>query len=93
VTVRETWRRGQAGWPRAFPIVQLPNRPLLLAFAGRAVAAATDGPVRTAGRAAATVGLGVWAWEETTDGANWLRRAIGAGALAWLIARLRAGRA
>jgi len=84
VTVVELWRRGQAGWPRSFPIVQFPNPPLLVALAGWGVAAATDGTVRDGGRWAFTLGLGVWAWEEATDGVNWFRRLLGAGGLAWV---------
>src|SRR4051794_13589125 len=42
VTVAELWRRGQVGWPRSFPIAQFPNPPLLFAFAGLGLAAATE---------------------------------------------------
>ena len=83
MTARELWRRGQAGWPRRFPVVQFPNAPLLLALAGRRLEARA--PV--AGRTAFGVGLTVWAWRELADGANWLRRALGAGVLAWIVSR------
>ncbi len=81
MTAAELWRRGQAGWPRRFPIAQFPNPPLLVVFAGRGVAAVSDGRARDAGRWMATLGLGVWAWQETTDGANWFRRLVGVGGL------------
>jgi hypothetical protein len=77
------WRRGQRGWPRRFPLVQLPNAPLLVALAGRRLVPRAPGP----GRALFAAGLGVWAWRELTDGANWVRRLLGAGALAWLAGR------
>ncbi len=88
VTVAELWRRGQVGWPRSFPVAQFPNPPLLLAFAGWALAAVTDHTAHDVGRAVFTIGLGVWAWEEAVDGVNWLRQLLGAGALVWIVARL-----
>ncbi len=88
MTVAELWRRGQAGWPRSFPVAQFPNPPLLLAFAGLGLAAATDHTAHDIGRAVFTIGFGVWAWEEAADGANWFRHLLGAGALVWIVARL-----
>jgi hypothetical protein len=82
VNAVELWRRGQAGWPRRFPVVQAPNLPLLLAFAGRAVSARTAGTPRRLGCTISMAGLAVWAWQETTSGVNWFRRFLGAGALA-----------
>lgn len=88
VTRADLWRRGQAGWPRSFPLVQFPNAPLLLAFAGAGLAAAADGTAHDVGRAIFTIGLGVWAWEEALHGVNWFRHVLGAGALVWIVARL-----
>jgi hypothetical protein len=88
VTIAELWRRGQVGWPRSFPIAQFPNPPLLLAFAGWALAAAADGTAHDVGRAVFTVGIGVWAWEEALGGANWFRRLLGVGIFVWNVARL-----
>ena len=88
VTTAELWRRGQVGWPRRFPIAQFPNPPLLLAFAGWALAAESGGTTHELGRAVFTVGLVVWAWEEATSGVNWFRRLLGAGALIWIVAGL-----
>jgi hypothetical protein len=84
VTVVELWRRGQEGWPRSFPIVQFPNPPLLLAFAGWGVAAVTDGTAHDAGRWFFTLGLVVWALKETTGGVNWFRRLLGVACLVWV---------
>jgi hypothetical protein len=88
VTAAELWRRGQVGWPRRFPIVQFPNPPLLLAFAGWGVADATTDTAHDVGIAVFTISLAVWAWEEATDGVNWFRRLLGAGALVWIVVRL-----
>jgi uncharacterized membrane protein len=88
VTATELWRRGQDGWPRRFPIVQFPNAPLLLAFAGSVLAAVADGTAHDVGRAVFFVGLGIWAWEEATDGVNWFRRLLGVAALVWIVASL-----
>jgi hypothetical protein len=88
MTVAELWRRGQAGWPRSFPLVQAPNPPLLVAFVGRriAMAASPVGRVHRAGHLVSTLGLGAWAWGETTRGANWFRRLLGMAVLAWIVA-------
>ena len=84
----ELWRRLQVGWPSRFPIVQFPNPPLLLAFGGSGLAAASSGTAHDIGRAVFIIGLGVWAWAEMVSGVNWLRRLLGAGALVWLVAAL-----
>jgi hypothetical protein len=82
------WRRGQAGWSQRFPLMQAPNPPLLLAFAGRALSARTAGTSRRLGRAISTAGLAVWAWQEATRGVNWFRRLLGAATLLRLTAGL-----
>ncbi len=88
VTVAALWQRGQVGWPRKFPIVQFPNPPLLVAFAGWGLAAVTRGTAHDLGRTVFVVGLGVWALLEVGGGVNWFRRLVGAGALAWIVAAL-----
>ena len=91
MTASELWRRGQLGWPRRFPIAQFPNAPLLIAFAGWALAAVTHGNAHDVGRAVFTVGLSVWAWQEAVSGVNWFRHLLGVGALVWIVVDL-AGR-
>jgi hypothetical protein len=81
MTASELWQRGQEGWPRSFPVVQFPNPPLMLAFAGKGCAAVSDGKARELGRALFQIGLVVWALEEVAAGDNWFRRVLGAGAL------------
>src|SRR5271170_2961657 len=88
VTVAELWRRGQAGWPRSFPVAQFPNPPLLLAFAGWGLAAVAGGAAHHVGRAAFFLGLAVWASEETAAGVNWFRRLLGVAALVWIVGAL-----
>jgi len=85
--VAELWRRGQAGWPRRFPLVQLPNPPLLLALAARAASGVgeVDGALAAAGRSLFVLGLGVWAWEELAAGANWFRRLLGLAGVTWVV--------
>ena len=88
MTVAELWRRGQAGWPRSFPIAQFPNAPLLAAFGGVAVARLTDGSVALYGRAAFYAGLAAWAWLEATHGVNLFRRVVGVAGLVYVVARV-----
>ncbi|MBU6216324.1 MAG: hypothetical protein KGR17_06935 [Acidobacteria bacterium] len=81
-------RLTRSGWPRDFPIAQLPNPPLLVAMAGWLVGALAGGELHRAGRAVFYIGMAVWAWEELTAGVNWFRRLIGAGVLVWLAAQI-----
>lgn len=87
-SLAELWRRGQRGWPAGFPIAQFPNPPLLVALGGWTVAAVSDGSVHDAARAVFLVALGAWAWEELADGANWVRRLVGAGGLVYVVAEV-----
>ncbi len=89
-TLEDRWRRGQRGWPASFPLAQLPNAPLLLALGGWLVAALTEGSVHAYARAAFYAGLAAWAWEELAGGANWVRRALGAGGLVYVVAKVGA---
>ncbi len=88
MTAAELWRRGQAGWPRRFPVAQFPNPPLLLAFAGSGLAALTHGTAHDAGRAISTIGLLVWAGQELAGGVNWFRRLLGTAVLVWILVGL-----
>jgi hypothetical protein len=94
MTVAELWRRGQAGWPR-FPVVQLPNPPLVLALTARAVSGAgdADGPAAAAAQSLFFLGVALWAWQELADGANWFRRLLGVAGLAWVVRSARGGAA
>jgi hypothetical protein len=84
----DLWRRGQHGWPARYPVAQFPNAPLLVAFGGWLVAALTDGSAHAYARATVYAGLAAWAWEELADGANLLRRALGAAGLGYVILKV-----
>ena len=85
---RDLWRRGQRGWPTAFPVAQLPNAPLLLALVGLLVAALASGSVHDYARGAFYAGLAAWAWEEMVSGVNWLRRVLGLAGLVYVVVKL-----
>ena len=86
----DRWRAGQRGWPASFPVAQVPNAQLSAALAGLLVAAATSGSVHAYARAVGYAGLAAWAWEELIGGVNWVRRAIGAAGLVYVVARVGA---
>jgi hypothetical protein len=86
--LRALWKRGQRGWPTGFPLLQLPNAPLLAALTGWLVAALTDGLVHDFARATFYTGLAAWAWMEAEDGVNWARRAIGAAGLLFVVFKI-----
>lgn len=89
-TLRDRWRRGQRGWPASFPVVQFPNAPLLVALAGWLVAALTGGSVHSYARGVFYAGLAAWAWEELTDGVNWVRRGFGIAGLVYVVVKVGA---
>jgi hypothetical protein len=82
------WRRGQRGWPASFPLAQLPNPPLLTAAAAWLIAAPTEGAVHAYARAAFYAALAAWAWGEMADGANWVRRALGAAGFLYVVVKV-----
>ena len=86
--MRDRWRRGQRGWPARFPVAQVPNAPLRVALGGQLVAVMTDGSVHAFARAAFYAGLAAWAWQELVSGVNWVRRALGAGGLFYVVDKL-----
>ena len=88
LTLRHLGRRGQLGWPAAFPVVQFPNAPLLVALGGWLLAVLTDGSAHAYARATFSTGLAAWAWIELADGTNWLRRALGAGGLVSVVTKV-----
>ncbi len=75
-------------FPRRFPIVQLPNRPAIIAFAAGAVARTTSGRLARDAAVVSAVASLVWAYGEITDGANWVRRLFGVAGGAYAIASL-----
>ena len=83
-------RAGQRGWPASFPVAQVPNAQLSAALAGLFVAEATSGSAYAYARAVFYAGLAAWAWEELVGGVNWVRRAMGAAALVYVVAKVGA---
>jgi hypothetical protein len=77
-----------ASWPQAFPIVQFPNAPLIVALAATVVARVATGDVRDYADAVASVGFAAWATLEVTGGVNWFRRLLGVAGLVWVVFRL-----
>ena len=67
----------QWGWPRGFPLVQFPNVPLALAFAGGVAATMLHGAASSDARAVSFLAMAVWAYEELVDGVNWFRHLLG----------------
>lgn len=65
------------GWPRAFPIVQFPNNPLILAFLAGQVAAMVHGAGRSDALAVSYLAMAIWAYEELAHGVNWFRHGLG----------------
>jgi hypothetical protein len=86
--IAHAWRRGQAGWPSRFVLVQFPNPPLIVALAGSAVSRLAEGDTARYAEAVGRVGLAVFAYLELTDGANWFRRLLGAVVLVDLVVTL-----
>jgi hypothetical protein len=72
------------------PIAQFPNRPLLMAMAAGAVARRADGETARVAGLLSKAALLVWAYQEITDGANWLRRLFGVGGAAYALGALSA---
>jgi hypothetical protein len=85
VDIPGTWRRGQAGWPSRFVLLQFPNLPLLVALTASAVGGLVDGEIGAYVDAIGRLALAVFAYLELTDGVNWLRRLVGAAILVYLV--------
>lgn len=85
VDVPRMWRRGQEGWPSRFVLVQLPNPPLLVALTASVAGRFADGDAAAYAEAIGRLALAIFAYLELTDGANWLRRLLGATIMAYLI--------
>ena len=67
----------QLSWPRGFPLVQFPNVPLILAFAGGVAASMMHGVGHREALAVSYLAMTIWAYEELVDGVNWFRHLLG----------------
>lgn len=88
VDIAAAWRRSQRGWPSRFVLVQFPNLPLVVALASSLLAGLVGGGTADYANAVSRLALGVFAYLELTDGANWFRRLLGAAVLIWLVISL-----
>jgi hypothetical protein len=83
IEIRAGYRRVRSWeFPRAYPLVQFPNNPLIAAFIAGQLAAVTHGAGRADARAVSYLALTIWAYEELAHGVNWFRRLLG---LAYII--------
>lgn len=91
-TATRAWRGfqrlTQLGWPRRFPIAQFPNLPLIVAVAAGIAHHLISGTTGRYLQAVAYVALGIWAYQELAQGANWFRRLLGATFLVIVVVRV-----
>jgi hypothetical protein len=75
---------------RGYTVVQFPNAPLWVALAALLVARLTDdgSVIHDLARAISYVALTIWAYEEAANGVNGFRKALGIGALVWIVVAL-----
>jgi hypothetical protein len=78
ISVWRAFRRlTQLSFPRAYPIVQFPNAPLILAFLSGLLARDTHGQGHADAQAVSSLSMAVWAYLELFHGANAFRRVLG----------------
>lgn len=75
--------------PRRFPIVQFPNRTMIVAMLAAAVARATDGETARRAGMASELAMLIWSGREIASGANWFRRLLGLAGGARSVAALK----
>lgn len=78
--------------PRSFPIVQFPNRALIVTVIAAAIASGTGGRTSSAAKLVSRLALLIWSADEIVNGANWFRRLLGLGGAAWATTELARGR-
>jgi hypothetical protein len=86
---------GQLASRTAWLAREVPGRPVAQRAAVArnqrpAIAVMTDGSVHAYARAAFYAGLAAWAWEELVSGVNWVRRALGAAGLIYVVDKVAA---
>ena len=87
--ISSSWQDGrQAGWPRRFVMVQIPNAPLIVALVASLVHRLAHGWTAAYASSAFYVALGIWAYGETLRGVNWFRRLLGLAFLIYILVRL-----
>lgn len=71
--------------PRRFPIFQFPNVELATAVGAGAIARTSAGDGARAAEVISRVAALVWGAEELLHGANWFRRLLGVGGVAYAL--------
>lgn len=69
------------GFPKRFPVVQVPNEPLIVALGAGQLAKHLQGAAHADLLSVAYLATAVWAYAEITQGANWFRRLLGTGVM------------
>ena len=69
------------GFPKRFPLVQMPNEPLIIALGAGQLARRVKGVAHADLLSVAHLATAVWAYAEITQGANWFRRLLGGGVM------------
>jgi hypothetical protein len=82
------WRRLQRGWPAAYPLVQFPNAPLIVAIVASLAARPASGDLADVLTATSRIGIVIWAYEELVRGDNVVRRLFGVAGLAYMALRI-----
>jgi hypothetical protein len=70
-------RLTQLSFPRAYPIVQFPNAPLIVAFAAGLLAQHSHGREHSSAQAVSYLAMAIWAYLELFHGVNAFRRLLG----------------
>ena len=87
--IRSDFKRlTEIGFPRSFPVVQFPNGPLIVGLAAGAIGGAVHGRAHDYAVSISYLAIGVWAYEELTQGVNWFRRLLGAAFAVLIVVRI-----
>jgi hypothetical protein len=87
--VRIALRRIQDSGSRdAFPLVQFPNLPLIVAFLASQASHLVAAPMQPYARSLAYLAMAVRAYEELSDGVNWFRRLLGLAYVVTIVLRV-----
>lgn len=81
-------RLTEIGFPRSFPLVQFPNAPLIVGLLAGAIGGVVHGREHDYAVAISYLAIGVWAYEELTQGVNWFRRLLGAAFAILMVVRI-----
>jgi hypothetical protein len=83
-------RLTQRGLPRRFPLIQIPNAPLIIAFVAGQVGTYLHGLNHDYASAVSYLAMTIWAYEELVHGVNWFRHLLGFGYVILIAMRVAA---